>query len=137
MGKILAIDFGIKRCGLAITDDLQIIASPLGFQDSATIFTFLSQLLLRENIECIVIGEPRRLNYEMSATTEMVHKFGDRLQKLHPHIAIKYVDERLTSKIAQSTLLDSGIGKKKRREKGRLDAISAALILQTYLESPR
>ncbi len=136
MGKIIAIDFGMKRCGIAITDDLKIIASPLGFQDSATIFTFLSQLIKKEIVECIVIGEPRRLNYEMSTTTEIVHKFGDRLQQLYPSILIKYIDERLTSKIAQNTLIESGIGKKKRQEKGRLDAISATLILQTYLESP-
>jgi putative Holliday junction resolvase len=136
MGKILAIDFGTKRCGIAITDDLKIIASPLGVQDSAGIFTYLSQLLKKEAIDCIVIGEPRRLNYEMSITTEIVHKFGNRLQQLYPSIPIKYIDERLTSKIAQNTLVESGLGKKKRQEKGRLDVISATLILQTYLESP-
>jgi putative Holliday junction resolvase len=135
MGKVLGIDFGMKRCGIAITDELKIIASPLETVDSKIIITYLKQIVLKENIEKIVLGEPKRLNNEDSQTTLYVRQFAEKLKELFPHLAIQLVDERLTSKMAQHTLINSGLNKKQRRDKSRLDTISATLILQTYLQS--
>ena len=135
MGKILAIDFGMKRCGIAITDELKIIASPLPTQDSTKIITFLKNIVTKERIEKIILGEPKTLSNTFSTTTNMVHQFKNKLEELFPDIPIQLVDERLTSVIAQHTLLNSGIGKQKRQDKSKLDAIIATLILQSYLQS--
>ena len=133
-GKILGIDYGEKRCGLAITDSAQIVAAPLKTVDTKTIFSELKSLIDREKINTIVVGEARYLNGEQSATTLLQQQFCDKLQKNFPGISLHRVDETYTSKMAQQSLLMSGMKKKDRQQKGNLDMVSAAILLQSYLD---
>ena len=135
MGKIVAIDFGLKRTGLAITDDLKIIAAPLTTIDSNQLMTFLKSLILKDKIDVIVLGEPKRMNYEDTHISENVRLLRDALVKEFPAQKIAMVDERFTSKMAAQSLVVTGMSKKKRQEKGTIDMISAAIILQSYLNS--
>jgi putative Holliday junction resolvase len=133
-GKILGIDYGEKRCGLAITDSAQIVAAPLKTVDTKTIFSELKSLIDREKINTIVVGEARYLNGEQSATTLLQQQFCDKLQKNFPDVSLHRVDETYTSKMAQQSLLMSGMKKKERQQKGNLDMVSAAILLQSYLD---
>lgn len=135
MGKILAIDFGLKRTGLAITDENKIIASGLTTVDSREMMNFIVQLTKKETIDTIVLGEPKRLNNEDSHITANVRLLKEALEKQFPQIPVKLIDERFTSKMAFQTMIDGGLSKKKRRNKELIDEISATIILQSYLSS--
>lgn len=132
MARILAIDYGTKRCGIAVTDELQLIASGLTTLKTGELMTFLKEYLQKEQVERILVGEPKRMNNEASAVESEILKFCERL-KSEVDVPITRVDERFTSKMAQQTMLQSGLKKKKRRNKALLDEISATIILQTYL----
>lgn len=133
MGKKVAIDFGLKRTGVAITDASNIIASPLTTVDSIHLMTFLIDLVKKENVTTIVLGDPKRLNNEATQITENVYLLKEALQQQFPSLKIEMVDERFTSKMAFQSMIDNGMKKKQRQEKGMIDQISAAIILQSYL----
>ena len=135
MGKLLAIDFGLKRTGLAITDENKIIASGLTTVDSRDLMTFLVNLNQKEKIETIVLGEPKRLNNEPSHITANVHLFKEVLEKQFPLIPVVLIDERFTSKMAFQSMIDNGMSKKQRQNKGLIDEISATIILQSYMQT--
>ncbi len=135
MGRILAIDYGTKRCGIAVTDPSQTIASALETIPTPAIFEFLSRYIEREKVDAFVIGEPKRLNNTESSTTQLVYAFSDKLRKLLPDIPVHLYDERLTSKMATRSLIESGQSKKTRRDKSVLDKVSATLLLQDFLNS--
>lgn len=134
MARILAIDYGLKRCGIAVTDPLQMIASPLTMIVTHQLNKFLSEYLQKEDVETIVIGKPVDLRNQATEMTKEVERLGTRLQKAHQNINFQFQDERFTSKIAQQSMLMGGMKKKDRRNKGNVDKISATLILQSYLE---
>ena len=133
MGRILAIDYGMKRIGIAVTDSLQIIATPLITIQQKELITFLTDYIKKESVELFVIGEPKRLNNEDTHLTAEVEICIKKLQNAFPHIPIEKIDERYTSKIASQEILASGIGKMARQNKERVDLVSATLILQSYL----
>lgn len=133
MGRIVALDFGLKRTGIAMTDELQIIASPLATVDSAELMVFLKDLLLKNTVDTIVLGEPKRLNNEDTHITQNVYLLKEALEKEFPVQKIELVDERFTSKMAMQSMIDGGLKKKQRQEKGALDSISATIILQSYM----
>jgi len=135
MNRILAIDFGLKRTGIAITDEANIIASPLTTVDSKDLMTFLKETVVKSKVGTIVLGEPKRLNNEDSHITENVRMLKTVLEKEFPAQKIVLMDERFTSKMAFQSMIDSGMKKKQRQEKGTIDMISAAIILQSYMES--
>lgn len=135
MGKIVAIDFGLKRTGLAITDELKIIAAPLTTVESNELMAFLRSLVQKDKIEAIVLGEPKRMNNEDTHISENVRLLREALVKEFPGQKIEMVDERFTSKMAAQSMVVSGMSKKKRQEKGTIDMISATIILQSYLDS--
>lgn len=134
MGQILAIDYGKARCGIAATDDFQIIASALDTVETKNIFVFLQQYLKENNVEGIVIGLPTDLKGNLSAIEEDILKAIEELKNQFPTIKIHRMDERYTSKMASFYISQSGKSKKKREEKGLIDKISATLILQNFLE---
>jgi putative Holliday junction resolvase len=136
--RILSIDFGKKRTGLAVTDPLQIIANPLETVATATLFDYLENYIKKESVERIVIGRPTQPNGKPSENLARVENFYNRWRKIHPEIPIDYYDERFTSVIAHRAIIDSGVKKSTRREnKGLVDAISATIILQDYMQSRR
>jgi putative Holliday junction resolvase len=136
--RILSIDFGKKRTGLAVTDPLQIIANPLETVATATLFDYLENYIKKEPVERIVIGRPTQPNGKPSENLARVENFYNRWRKIHPEIPIDYYDERFTSVIAHRAIIDSGVKKSTRREnKGLVDAISATIILQDYMQSRR
>ena len=135
MGRILAIDYGTKRVGIAVTDVLQIAANPLETVHSKDALAYLKAYVLREPVEAIVVGMPRRLSGEDSDATQHVVGFVRILQKEFPTIPVHTIDERFTSKMAQAAMLAGGLKKKDRQDKGTVDRVSAAIILQSYLES--
>ncbi|WP_299523684.1 Holliday junction resolvase RuvX [uncultured Lutibacter sp.] len=134
MGRILAIDYGEKRTGIAITDELQIIASGLTTIDTKKIFSFLTDYLKNENVELFVVGEPKQMNNTESESAQFIKPFIIKLSQTFPKIPIKRVDERFTSKMAFQSMIDSGLKKKHRQNKALIDEISATIILQTYLQ---
>ncbi len=133
MGKILAIDFGLKRCGLAITDELQIIATPLETVDSKQLMDVLVALVAKEKIETIVLGEPKRMDGSDSHVTQNVYLLKEALEKQFPVVKIDLHDERFTSKMALDAMIQGGMKKKDRQQKGMIDKVSAAIILQEYI----
>ena len=135
MAKALGIDYGKKRVGIAISDSLQIIASALTTVNTPDIFIFLDDLLKKQEIDCFVIGEPKNLDGTPTDSTVITKEFVAKLSKKYPHISIKRIDERFTSKIAKQSILDAGIKKMKRRDKALVDKVSAAIILQSYLDA--
>ena len=136
MARILAIDYGTKRTGIAVTDELQIIASGLTTVDTKELIDFLKMYVSEENVELFVVGEPKQMNYEASESETSISKFLDRLKKACPEIPVKRIDERFTSKMAFQTMIDSGLNKKQRKNKALIDEISATIILQSYLYNP-
>lgn len=134
MGRIIGIDYGKKRVGLAVTDPLQIIASPLLTVPANDIESFLVEYLSKEPVDEFVVGYPVQMNNLPSESVKYIDIFIKRLKKLFPDKPVNLVDERFTSKIAQRTILESGIGKMDRRDKTLADRISASLILQSFLE---
>ena len=133
MARILAIDYGIKRTGIAITDEYQIIVSGLTTVDTKELFNFLNEYTLNENVELFLVGEPKQMDGSASQSEALIQPFIKKLQKQFPSISIIRVDERFTSKMAFQTMVDSGLKKKQRQNKALIDEISATLILQSYL----
>lgn len=136
MARILSIDYGKKRTGLAVTDPLQIIAGGLATVPTATLYDYLVDYIRWEPVELIVIGEPRQPNGQPSENLQRVKEFVARWKK-RQQIPVVYYDERFTSVLAHKAMLDGGLGKKARQNKGLVDEISATIILQSYLESKR
>ncbi len=133
MSRILAIDYGKKRTGLAITDPMRIIASGLQTVETDKLFEFLKDYFSKEKIEIVIIGEPRHMDGTPSESAAMIDVFVAKFTTEFPNIKIERMDERFTSKMAMRSLVDSGVKKKKRQNKGLLDEISATIILQDYL----
>lgn len=134
--RILSIDYGKKRTGLAVTDPLQIIAGGLGTVETSVLYEYLEAYIQREQVERIVIGKPMQPNGQPSENMVRVENFFNRWRKAHPEIPIEYYDERFTSVLAHRAMIDGGVKKKTRREnKGLVDEISATIILQDYLQS--
>src|SRR5690554_7990371 len=137
MARLLSIDYGKKRTGIAVSDPLQIIANGLTTVETPRLFEFLEEYLKKEEVSCIVVGLPRQMNNEPSENMKRIEPFVNRLRKLYPHIPVEYFDERFSSKMAQQTMIDGGVKKKDRRNKALVDEISATIILQGYMESKR
>lgn len=134
MGRILAIDYGRKRCGIAVTDPLGMIASPLTTIGTHELIDFLKKYITDESVDCLVIGEPRQMDYTASEAEQFIKPFIKQIVKVFPGIRIERIDERFTSAMAAQAILDSGKGKKARQDKSLVDKVSAAIILQTYLD---
>lgn len=135
MGRILAIDFGVKRIGLAVTDEMQLIAFGLATVEATEIITYLSDYLQKEKVAFIIVGEPKQMDNSPSESEIHIKPFIEQLSVNFPTIPIKRHDERFTSKMAFQSMLDSGMKKKQRRDKGLIDEISATIILQSYLST--
>ncbi len=137
MGRILAIDYGQKRVGIAVTDPLQIIANGLTTVPSGKIFDFLKTYFQTETVDLILVGLPMQMNAMPSESARFIEPFVKKLVKDFPNIPVERVDERFTSKMAFQTMIESGLGKKDRQNKALVDTISATIILQSYMESSR
>lgn len=137
MARLLAIDYGKKRTGLAVTDELQIIANGLTTVATSSLVDYILDYVKREQVERIIVGMPRQMNNEPSENMCRIVPFVNRLKKLLPAIPVEYHDERFTSVLAHQAILASGIGKMARRNKELVDAVSATIILQSYMESRR
>lgn len=137
MARILAIDYGLKRTGLAVTDPLQLIASGLTTVESPRLLSFLKEYVKKEPVERILIGEPKNWDESDTHATPLVKKIITQLQKEFPGLPIETVDERFTSKMATRAMLEMGLKKKQRRDKALVDEIAATMMLQEYLERGR
>ena len=135
MGRILALDIGRKRTGIAVTDSLKMIANGLTTVATGKVFDFLTSYISNEDVELFIVGLPKQMNNEPSEAVKYIEPVVNRIKKLYPSIPVKQVDERFTSKIAHQTMLDGGLKKMDRRNKAMVDTISATIILQSYLES--
>lgn len=133
MSRILAIDYGTKRTGLAITDPLQIIASALDTIATETLFEYLDKLFTAENIQTVIVGQPKQLDGSATHSTAIIEEFVVKLQNKYPSINIYRIDERFTSKIAFNTIINSGLKKNKRKDKAIVDQIAATIMLQDWL----
>ena len=133
MPRILAIDYGQKRTGIAVTDEMQIIASGLTTISSATAIDFLKDYFAKECVEKVLIGEPKQMNGKPSQSNEIIEAFVKKFSSFFPNMPIVRVDERFTSKMAFQTMIDSGLNKNQRKNKALLDEISATIMLQDYL----
>ena len=134
MGRIIAIDYGQKRVGFAVTDELRICANALETVHVSKAFDYLLQYIGRENVDTIVVGAPRKMDNSMSDSARFIEPFVNRVRKVLPEMLLVRIDERFTSKMAFQTMLDVGISKKMRQDKSLVDKISATIILQTYLQ---
>lgn len=135
MARILSIDYGRKRTGLAVTDPLKIIANGLTTVSTHLLWDYIHDYISREQVERIVIGKPMQTNGQPSENLSRVEAFVNRWRKNHPELPIEYVDERFTSVLAHRAMLEGGLKKKDRQDKALVDEISATIILQSYLES--
>ena len=135
MARILSIDYGRKRTGLAVTDPLQIIAGGLATVATSELFEWLQAYITKEPVERIIIGEPRQPNGQPSENLARVQQFVNRWRKAMPNIPIEYYDERFTSVLAHQAMIDGGLHKKARQNKGLVDEISATIILEDYMRS--
>ncbi|MCC7520524.1 MAG: Holliday junction resolvase RuvX [Flavobacteriaceae bacterium] len=133
MSRVIAIDYGLKRTGIAVSDELQLIASGLTTIETNGLLMFLKDYFLRESVALILVGQPKRFDNSFSDIETTIQEFILKLQNQNPEIPIKRIDERFTSKIAFQSMIDSGMKKKERRNKANIDEISATLILQSYL----
>jgi putative holliday junction resolvase len=134
MGRILAIDYGTKRTGLAITDPLRIIATALDMVETPKLMDYLKKYFQAEEVEKVIIGLPKRLNNTDSEIAPEVRKFVEKFKTTFPEKPIQTVDERFTSSMAQQAMIDGGMKKKDRQVKGNVDKISAVIILQSYMQ---
>jgi len=134
MGRIVAIDYGNKHIGLAATDNLQMIANAIGTVHAKDVFDFLKSYCEKESVECFVVGLPKQMDGTDSQSEVFIKPFINRLHKLFPLIPIERYDERFTSKMALSTMVQAGLKKKDRQDKSKLDSISATIILQSFME---
>lgn len=135
MGRLLAIDYGKVRTGLAVTDPLKIIATALETVKSQELLSYLKKYSEQEPVEVFVLGLPISLRSEDTPTTTMVREFGQKLQEAFPEIPVKFVDERFTSKMAMDSMIASGTKKKDRQNKGNTDKVSAVIILQSFMQT--
>ncbi|MEC4050848.1 Holliday junction resolvase RuvX [Flavobacterium sp. SUN046] len=133
MARIVAIDYGIKRTGIAVTDDFQIIASGLTTIASETAIAFLTDYFQKEKVEMVLVGEPKQMDGTPSQSAEIIEKFVALFKKNFPDMPLTRVDERFTSKMAFQTMIDSGLKKKQRQNKALIDEIAATIMLQDYL----
>lgn len=130
----MALDYGNVRTGIAVTDQLQLIASGLSTVETKGLFSFLKEYLEKETVDCIVVGEPKQMDGSASESEIQIKPFIDQLEKTFPDISIQRQDERFTSKMALDTMIVGGIKKKKRQDRAMVDKVSATLILQAYLD---
>lgn len=137
MGRLLAIDYGTKRTGLAASDTLKLIANGLTTVPTHTLFDYLKAYLAKEEVEKIIVGLPKQMNNEYSDNMKHIRPFVKKLQSIYPNIPIELYDERFTSTLAQKTIIDAGLKKKDRQNKALVDEVSAVIILQGYMESLR
>ncbi|MCK3685641.1 Holliday junction resolvase RuvX [Maribellus sp. YY47] len=137
MARILSIDYGKKRVGMAVTDPGQIIATRLTTVPTHTIWDFLKDYFQKEKVETVVVGYPRQMNNEASEAVRYINPFLRKFQQIYPEIRLELYDERFTSKMAFQTMIDGGLKKKQRQNKEMIDGISATIILQNYLEQRR
>ena len=133
MAKAVGIDYGTKRVGISISDSSQMIATALCVIENKNIFSFLKELLEKEEVDTIVIGEAKNLDNTETDSSKQIYQFIEKLKNQFPKVLIKTIDERFTSKIAFQSIIDSGIKKKKRQNKSLIDEVSATIILQDYL----
>lgn len=134
MGRLLAIDYGKKRCGIAVSDPLKIIANGLTTVATHELFEWLSGYMKQEDVEALIIGEPKKVTGEYSETMKYIKPFINRVRKVYPNLRIEMVDERFTTKLAFQAMLDGGVKKQGRNNKnGTVDMVSATIILQTYM----
>lgn len=133
MARILALDYGTKRTGIAVTDEMQIIASGLTTVETRELMKFLETYFISENVELVLVGEPKQMDNSASQSEVAILEFLKKFSLKFPTMQLKRVDERFTSKMALKTMLDSGLKKKKRQNKALVDEISATIILQSYL----
>jgi putative holliday junction resolvase len=134
MARIMAIDYGSKRVGIAVTDPLQMIANGLTTVHSKDLIAFLKDYMSKEAVECIVVGEPKQMSNEASDASRFIEPFVKHLQRTFPAVKVERMDERFTSQMAFRTMIDSGLKKKDRQNKELVDQVSATIILQSYLE---
>jgi len=134
MGRILAIDYGQKRSGIAVTDPSQLIANGLETVASKDLLSYIQSYMLKEQVDCIVVGEPKDMQNAASDASRFVEPFVRRLKALFPEHQIERYDERFTSKMAFQSMIDAGLSKKKRQDKALIDTISATIMLQSYME---
>ena len=137
MGRILAIDFGKKRAGLAVSDPEQIIANQLTTVPASAIWNFLREYFLKEHVDEVVIGYPRKLNNQPSEAVSYINPFIKKFIRTYPDMQIELLDERFTSKMAFRAMIEGGLKKKARQNKEMVDVVSATIILQNYLEQKR
>lgn len=137
MGRVLALDFGTKRTGIAITDEMQMIASGLTTVATQELIPFLKNYCEKEIVDCIIVGEPKQRDGMPSQVEDDIQKFLGQLSQAMPHLTVHRVDERFTSKMAFQSMIDSGLKKKQRQNKALIDEISATIILQDYLNRKR
>lgn len=137
MARILALDYGAKRTGIAVTDEMQIIASGLTTVASNELIPFLKNYFSNEKVEMVIIGEPKQMNGLPSESAPLIEKFIKQFCKEFPNMPLDRVDERFTSKMAFQTMIDSGLKKKQRQNKALIDEIAATILLQDYLSKPR
>lgn len=135
MGRVLALDYGLKRTGIAVTDELRLIASGLTTVPTNEIIPFLTQYLKHENVDILVVGEPKQMNNQPSESEALIVPFLEEINKKFPDMPIARQDERFTSKMAFQSMLDGGLKKAQRRNKSLVDEISATIILQDYLKN--
>jgi putative holliday junction resolvase len=134
MGRIIGVDFGLKRIGLAVTDPMQIFASPLITVNQEEFYSYLNDYMKKNEVEAFVIGYPVQMNNKPSASVTYINPFIKKLKKTFPEKNIYLADERFTSQMAMKTMIDGGVKKKDRQDKSMVDKISASIILQSYLE---
>lgn len=137
MGRILSIDYGNKRVGLAVTDPLQIIATRLTTVPAEEIWPFLADYFDRELVELVLVGYPKQLNNQPSEAIRYINPFLKKFRETYPDMPIRQMDERFSSKLAFQTMIDAGVKKKDRQNKGTIDGVSATIILQSYLEGKK
>ncbi len=133
LGRVVALDYGKKRTGVAVTDPLQLIASGLTTVATHELLEFLKKYIEEEDVDCFVVGEPKQMNNTPSEAEMFIAPFLKRLRKIFPHVPIERQDERFTSKMAFQSMIDGGLKKKQRRDKSLIDEISATIILQAFL----
>ena len=137
MGRIMAIDYGLRRTGIAVTDTLQMIANGLTTVATSDLLSFIRDYIQKENVERFVVGLPKQMNNEPSESMKQIEPFVALLKKEIPSIPVEYADERFTSVLAHRAMIEGGMRKMKRREKAIVDEISAVIILQSYLENTK
>lgn len=137
MGRLLSIDYGLKRTGVAVTDPLRIIATPLETIATAVLFEFLDTYLKKEQVDEFIVGMPKTMSNEDSQIAPAVRKFVEQLKIKFPQVPVNLVDERFTSSMAMKAMIEGGMKKKDRRVKGNVDKISATIILQSFIDTVR